>query len=143
MKIKVAAFTVSEKSSNTILLQLKKSLGDLTESSKKKEMLLISELDSYKMKSEELEKMLKTNTTVNRIEKEKINEMHLQTVKVGLTLFLPFTANVLYPGSRVRSLAPAVCRMRLLSHGPSPYDLSCSSDVKHELTTNVVYFLIC
>ena len=86
MKLKVAAFTVSEKSSNTILLQLKKSLGDLTESSKKKEMLLTSELDSYKMKSEELEKMLKTNTTVNRIEKEKINEMHLQTVKVGLTL---------------------------------------------------------
>ena len=51
--------------------------------------MLTSELDSYKMKSEELEKMLKTNTTVNRIEKEKINEMHLQTVKVGLN---PFSA---------------------------------------------------
>ena len=45
-------------------------------------MLLTSELDSFKMKSEELERMLKTNTTVNRIEKEQINEMHLQTVKV-------------------------------------------------------------
>ena len=88
------------------------------------------------MKSEELEKMLKTNTTVNRIEKEKINEMHLQTVKVGLTLFLPFTMNVWYPWSRVRSPAPVVCRMKLLSRGPSPYDLSCSWDVKHKLTND-------
>lgn len=48
--------------------------------------MLTSELESYKMKSVELERMLKTHTTVNRIEKEQINEMHLQTVKVSLTL---------------------------------------------------------
>ena len=66
-----------------VFLQLKKNLTELKETNKKKEMLLTSELDSYKMKSEELEKMLKTNTAVNRIEKEKINEMHLQTVKVS------------------------------------------------------------
>ena len=64
------------------ILQLKKNLTELQETSNKKEMVLTSELDSFKMKSEELERMLKTNTTVNRIEKEQINERHLQTVKV-------------------------------------------------------------
>ena len=66
------------------ILQLKKNLTELQESSNKKEMVLTSELDSFKMKSEELERMLKTNTTVNRIEKEQINERHLQTVKVRI-----------------------------------------------------------
>ena len=46
-------------------------------------MLLTSELESYKTKAEELEHMLKMHSTLNKLEKEKINEMHLQTVKVS------------------------------------------------------------
>lgn len=65
------------------MLQLKKSMSEQKEAAEKKELELQSEVSSRKNTVLELEKVLEAHQLKSRIERETLNDIHLQTVKVS------------------------------------------------------------